>query len=231
MPPSRSTSPIDRAIGEPLRPASAPFRWVRASVMAVALVFLFPSPAHATLVALTALSPSLAHVSWILAGTLALVALFTVVQLRRRSRRSMHGLRRRWRSRTPSGARRGVPSVAKNDSSANGPATARATDAAFRLAARAWRERLAITAPSPAAGCDARFNAVLRIHSALGDRAQAPLERLLRECTRRWELRACEPGENGITVLRYGVRVPRASRGLLLDALRHSALVEGVELR
>lgn len=147
------------------------------------------------------------------------------------ARRPMLGLRRRWRSRTPSAARSGRLAVGREGRTAMGEGAAHATDAAFRLAARAWRERLAITAPTTTEDPKARFNAALRIHSAVGDRGQARLERILRRCTRRWELRTCEPGANGMTVLHYGVRVPPNARGRLLDALQRSALAEGVELR
>jgi len=147
------------------------------------------------------------------------------------ARRPVRGLRRRWTSRAPSGARRARAALLRDGRVANRRAVAEDSDAAFRLAARAWRERLAIASSPSDPQRDPRFNAVLSIHSADGARVQARLERILRECTRRWELRACEPGEDGRTVLRYGIRVPRTSRGRLLDALQRSAIAEGVELR
>lgn len=147
------------------------------------------------------------------------------------ARRPILGLRRRWRSRPPSAARSGRLAVGREGTTAAGEGVAHATDAAFRLAARAWRERLAITASTTAEGRTGDFDAALRIHSAVGGRIQERLERILRRCTRRWELRSCEPRERGMTVLHYGVRVPPSARGRLLDAIRRSALAEGVELR
>jgi len=151
------------------------------------------------------------------------------------ARRPERGLRRRWGIRKPTGA------ASTNDAQAGDEARhARVhrrsllksrDDAEFLSAARAWRERLEITTEPGARAGDSKFNATLRINSVGGERARETLERVLRERTRRWELRASEPGHEGTTVLWYGVRVPRTSRGRLLDALQAAPHAVGVELR
>jgi hypothetical protein len=105
-------------------------------------------------------------------------------------------------------------------------------DEVFASAARAWRRQLQITAEQRIMAPDGgRFNSTLRIHTAAPDVARPAVEELLRTRVKRWELVGIVPGEGGTFTMKYQLRLRRAARGELLDAVRTAPQTIGVELR
>ncbi|MGQ0646365.1 MAG: DUF4956 domain-containing protein [Gemmatimonadaceae bacterium] len=101
----------------------------------------------------------------------------------------------------------------------------------FASAARAWRRQLQLTSEHRITAREDGFNASLRVHTSAPDVSRPALEQLLQERTRKWELKGIVPGEQGTFTLKYQIRVRRAERGELLDAVRSAPQTVGVELR
>jgi hypothetical protein len=102
-------------------------------------------------------------------------------------------------------------------------------DEVFASAARAWRRQLQITAEHQAVVIDDRFNATLRVQTTTPDASRPLIEELLRAKTRRFELMGVTPDGANFT-LKYQIRVRRADRSELLEAMRQLPQTVGVEL-
>jgi hypothetical protein len=108
-----------------------------------------------------------------------------------------------------------------------------------RMKARLTLQRLRQTMETrvpvgiPSAAVDP-LNAVLRVHAASVEPAQAVVERLLAEVAKQWELTGITRGDQGQSQLDYVVRLrPRTRRGDLLQDLRDRGEphVTGAEFR
>ena len=101
----------------------------------------------------------------------------------------------------------------------------------FASAARAWRRQLQLTAEQRITAGDGRFNASLRVHTTAPDVSRPALETLLQGRVRHFELVGIVPRAEGAFTMKYRLRVRRADRGELLDAIRAAPRTIGVELR
>jgi hypothetical protein len=104
-------------------------------------------------------------------------------------------------------------------------------DEVFASAARAWRRQLQLTAEHSVASTKGHTRAVLSIHTPTPDLSRNAVEGVLGDRTRRWELMAIVPSDGGNFTLKYRVRMRRAERAELLDAIRATPNAVGVELR
>lgn len=101
-------------------------------------------------------------------------------------------------------------------------------DAVHASAARAWRSELLT---SKGAGLKGHVTSSLRIQTPSPDETRPFVEALLRERARHWRLIGIIPTGAEMFTLKYRVSVRRAERSDLLDAVRASSRVVGVEVR
>ncbi|MGH7694684.1 MAG: DUF4956 domain-containing protein, partial [Gemmatimonadaceae bacterium] len=102
-------------------------------------------------------------------------------------------------------------------------------DALHASAASVWRSELQLT--SRGVGLKGHVTSSLRIQTPSPDETRPFVEALLRERARHWRLIGIIPTGAEMFTLKYRVSVRRAERSDLLDAVRASSRVVGVEVR
>lgn len=101
---------------------------------------------------------------------------------------------------------------------------------AFASAARAWRRQLQLTAEYRAASPKGHVNGSLQIFTTAPDETRPLVERILDAQTHRWKFVGIVPAADGLTTLKYRVRVRLSARTELLDAVRAVSRAVGAEL-
>jgi hypothetical protein len=110
------------------------------------------------------------------------------------------------------------------------PADGRDGGEAFASAARAWRRQLQLTSEYRAASPKGHVNASLQVFTTAPDETRPLVERVLDARTHRWKFVGIMPATDGLTTLKYRVRVRRSARTELLDEVRAVARAVGAEL-
>lgn len=115
------------------------------------------------------------------------------------------------------------------------PSAARPTDGrdgneAFASAARAWRRQLQLTSEYRAASPKGHVNASLQVFTTATEETRPLVEKVLDTRTHRWKFVGVVPAPDGMSILKYRVRVRLSARTELLDAVRAVARAAGAEL-